>query len=101
MKDDAPSALTHLDAQGKAAMVDVTGKAASRRRAVARGALRCSPEAFRLLAEGGKVEYRVDKAGNVHVPVGKASFDGSRLLDNTKLMKDPAHDLPRYVITFQ
>lgn len=38
--------------------------------------------------KGGKVEYRVDKAGNVHVPVGKVSFDGSRLLDNTKSLLD-------------
>ena len=38
--------------------------------------------------KGGKVEYRVDKAGNVHVPVGKASFDGSRLLDNTESLLD-------------
>jgi large subunit ribosomal protein L1 len=32
----------------------------------------------------GKVEYRVEKAGIVHVPVGKASFDESKLLDNAK-----------------
>ncbi len=32
----------------------------------------------------GKVEYRVEKAGIVHVPVGKASFEESKLTENTK-----------------
>lgn len=32
----------------------------------------------------GKVEYRVEKAGIVHVPVGKASFDENRLTENAK-----------------
>jgi large subunit ribosomal protein L1 len=32
--------------------------------------------------KGGKVEYRVDKAGNVHVPVGKSSFNEQQLVDN-------------------
>src|SRR5437870_3134392 len=34
-------------------------------------------------AKAGKVEFRVEKAGIVHVPVGKASFDAKKLLDNT------------------
>jgi large subunit ribosomal protein L1 len=33
-------------------------------------------------AKAGKVEFRVDKAGNVHTPVGKRSFSEAQLRDN-------------------
>ncbi|MEK3806546.1 MULTISPECIES: 50S ribosomal protein L1 [unclassified Metabacillus] len=32
--------------------------------------------------KAGKVEYRVDKAGNIHVPIGKVSFEDSKLVEN-------------------
>jgi large subunit ribosomal protein L1 len=34
--------------------------------------------------KAGKLEFRVDKAGIVHVPVGKASFGQEQLIDNAK-----------------
>lgn len=32
--------------------------------------------------KAGKVEYRVDKAGNIHVPIGKVSFENEKLAEN-------------------
>jgi len=32
--------------------------------------------------KAGKVEYRTDRYGNVHVPIGKASFDVGALVEN-------------------
>ncbi len=32
--------------------------------------------------KAGKVEYRVDKAGNIHVPIGKVSFETEKLVEN-------------------
>ena len=34
--------------------------------------------------KAGKLEFRVDKAGIVHVPVGKASFGAELLIDNAR-----------------
>jgi large subunit ribosomal protein L1 len=33
-------------------------------------------------AKAGKIEFRVDKAGNIHTPVGKRSFSEQNLRDN-------------------
>jgi len=37
-------------------------------------------------AKAGKVEFRVEKAGIVHVPVGKASFEPTKLVDNVRAL---------------
>src|SRR3954466_16160514 len=39
-------------------------------------------------SKAGKVEFRAEKAGIVHVPVGKASFDPKRLQDNVNAILD-------------
>ena len=40
-------------------------------------------------AKAGKIEYRVDKAGNIHVPVGKVSFSEEQLAKNiTTLLQE-------------
>ena len=38
--------------------------------------------------KAGRVEFRNDKTGNLHVPVGKASFDQERLLENVSTVID-------------
>jgi large subunit ribosomal protein L1 len=35
--------------------------------------------------KAGKIEFRVDKGGNVHSSVGKASFDENKLVDNINM----------------
>jgi large subunit ribosomal protein L1 len=36
--------------------------------------------------KAGKVEYRVDKVGNIHVAIGKRSFDNAKLLENLQVI---------------
>ncbi|MAF27586.1 MAG: 50S ribosomal protein L1 [Gemmatimonadota bacterium] len=47
-----------------------------------------TPDVTRAVKEvkAGKIEYRVDKTGNVHVPVGKASFTEEDLAENVRTL---------------
>jgi large subunit ribosomal protein L1 len=38
--------------------------------------------------KAGKVEFRVDKTGIVHAPVGKTSFEATRLIENAQALVD-------------
>ena len=38
--------------------------------------------------KAGKIEYRVDKTGNLHAPVGKVSFSNDQLQDNLDAFMD-------------
>lgn len=39
-------------------------------------------------SKSGKVEFRVEKAGIIHAPVGKVSFDGTKLQENILALVD-------------
>ena len=39
-------------------------------------------------AKAGKVQYRVEKAGIVHAPIGKVSFDSQKLVENFNALLD-------------
>ena len=39
-------------------------------------------------AKAGKIEYRLDKANIIHVPIGKASFGPEKLGENLKTVMD-------------
>jgi len=49
-----------------------------------------TPDVGKAVSEfkAGKVEYRTDRYGNVHVPVGKASFTAQQLLENYHAVLD-------------
>ena len=49
-----------------------------------------TPDVGRAVAEAkaGKIEYRLDKANIIHVPVGKASFGVAKLEENIKVVMD-------------
>jgi large subunit ribosomal protein L1 len=55
--------------------------------------------------KAGRVEYKIDKAGNIHVPVGKVDFTPDKIVDNVKSVIDavvkarPASVKGQYVLS--
>ena len=49
-----------------------------------------TPDIGRAIKEikGGRVEFRVDKTGVIHVPIGKVSFDEDKILQNLGALVD-------------
>ena len=39
-------------------------------------------------AKAGKVQFRVEKAGIVHAPIGKASFEAQKLVENFETLME-------------
>jgi large subunit ribosomal protein L1 len=64
-----------------------------------------TPDVAKAVGEvkGGRVEYRTDRYGNIHVPIGKVSFAKKALLDNFRAVIDelnrakPASAKGRYI----
>lgn len=52
------------------------------------GTVAPGPDVPRLIqeAKAGRVEFRVDRTGNIHVPIGKASFSEEQLMDNLNML---------------
>ncbi|MFK4045363.1 cyclic pyranopterin monophosphate synthase MoaC [Roseomonas mucosa] len=83
--EGAPGSLTHFDAAGKAAMVDISAKAATERRATARGRVVMRPETLALIREG--------RAGKGDV-LGVARLAGIMAAKRTADLIPLCHPLP-------
>ncbi|EGW39878.1 MULTISPECIES: 50S ribosomal protein L1 [unclassified Desulfosporosinus] len=49
-----------------------------------------TPDVTRAIKEikAGKIEYRAEKAGIIHAPIGKASFSADQLLENYRVLAE-------------
>jgi large subunit ribosomal protein L1 len=43
--------------------------------------------------KAGRVEFRNDKTGNLHIPVGKASFEANQLVENAQAIVDAVNNV--------
>jgi cyclic pyranopterin phosphate synthase len=92
MSETGKHPLTHLDEQGSARMVDVSGKPVTRREAVASAAVVMRPETLRLITEG-----RVPKGD---VPAA-ARIAGIMAAKRTGELIPMCHPLPLEAVTVE
>mgnify|MGYP000051507382 CR=1 FL=1 len=90
--DDSIPALTHLDEQGQAQMVDVSGKAQTVREAVAVGRVRMLPETLGAIATGNTPK------GDV---LGTARLAGIMAAKQTANLIPLCHPLPIHKVDVQ
>ncbi|MBV1876099.1 MAG: cyclic pyranopterin monophosphate synthase MoaC [Pseudomonadales bacterium] len=64
--------LTHIDAEGKASMVDVSDKQITTREAIAEGSISMAPETLKLIRDGGH------KKGDVFAVARIAGIQGAK-----------------------
>jgi len=43
------------------------------------------------LKSGNKVDVKTDDSGNIHLTIGKVSFDDQKLIENFQILKDAVH----------
>lgn len=86
------SQLTHLDAQGEARMVDVSGKTASRRAAIAVGQVRMAAGTFAAIESGNAPK------GDV---LGTARIAGIMAAKQTAQLIPLCHPLPLHKVEVQ
>ncbi len=78
---------------------DMMGKVGRLGRVLGPRGLRPNPKAGTVVPEedlprvvgeskAGRVEFRVDKTANLHVPIGKVSFEEAKLFDNMAALMD-------------
>ncbi len=100
MADD----LTHFDKDGRARMVDVTAKAETERRALARGRVVFSPESYKTVRKGVKKGDVASVAELAGVMGAKRTADliplcHSLPITGLKVMVEPDDDAHAYIVT--
>ena len=88
--DPGMSSLTHTDAAGRAAMVDVSAKPAVAREAVAQGRITLEPETLRLIRENAL------KKGDV---LAVARVAGIQAAKQTQMLIPLCHQIPLSQVT--